>query len=500
MLEKRGIYLLYWDKLLYAKRFRDATSVTKTPSDNRSPFKKDFDTVCNSTILRRLQDKAQVFPLEQEDYARTRLTHSIEVMSVASSLAVQATKVIFETNWEQYLSSDYKLNHNPSDFYDTIKEIPTILNTAALLHDMGNPPFGHLGEQIISDWFRTNLPKIVKKADGKFVFNDVGSADDTLAYKLKGAYAEDLMHFEGNAQLLRLVTKLSYVVDEHGMNLSYPVLASFVKYPCPSTAIDKSKLSTKKMGYFVSEEIVFADICKTLGLNKCRHPLAFLLEAADDIAYLSADIEDAQHKGIVSVDCLISYLNDAKNDPIVGRVLREIERYRKDAIDSNYPDVDGYIIHRTRVLIKGLMIDAMYDSFKDLYGSIMEGTCEDELIAHSKVSTLAEILRRIERERIYYCKEIVESKTRAFTIISKLLDVYVPAVLSHNEKDSGKDSASNLLYLSLSTNYRYICELLNKSETDENRKLYNRLLLVTDQISGMTDSHAMTVYRTVTAY
>lgn len=145
------------------------------------------------------------------------------------------------------------------------------------------------------------------------------------------------------------------------------------------------------------------------------------------------------------------------------------------------------------------MIDAMYDSFKELYEDMMNGTCEKELIAYSKVSILAEILRKIERDKIYYCKEIVESKTRAFTIISKLLDVYVPAVLSRSIDDIGKDSASNLLYLSLSTNYRYISERMNNSETDENKKLYNRLLLVTDQISGMTDSHAMTVYRTVTA-
>lgn len=491
--------MLYWDKLLISKRFRETVSVTKTASDNRSPFKKDFDTVCNSTILRRLQDKAQVFPLEQEDYARTRLTHSIEVMSVASSLAVQATKIILDRDLENYLSPDFNVNHDLEKIRNSIQEIPTILNAAALLHDMGNPPFGHLGEQIISDWFRSNLPKIVKKADGTYVFNDVGSADDTLAYKLKGKFANDLMHFEGNAQLLRLVTKLSYVVDEHGMNLSYPVLASFIKYPCSSSNINKSKLSTKKMGYFSSEENIFNSICETLGLSNCRHPLAFLLEAADDIAYLSADIEDAQHKGIVSVDCLVSYLESGKNDPIIQRVLDEINRYRSDAIANRYPDVDGYIIHRTRVLVKGLMIDAMYDSFNDLYEDIMNGTCEKELIAHSKVSNLAEVLRRIERERIYYSKDIVESKTRAFTIISKLLDVYVPAVLSHNSNDSGKDTAANLLYLSLSINYRYICETMNLNEGDENRKLYNRLLLVTDQISGMTDSHAMSVYKTITA-
>lgn len=487
--------MLCWDKLLMPKRFREKSSVLKTASDNRSPFKKDFDTVCNSTVLRRLQDKAQVFPLEQEDYARTRLTHSIEVMSIASSLAVQATKIILDTNLEKYLSK----GQDPAEIRELIRDIPTILNAAALLHDMGNPPFGHLGEQIISDWFRSNLPKIVKKSDGSFVFNDVGSADDTLAYKLKGKYADDLMHFEGNAQLLRLVTKLSYVVDEHGMNLSYPVLASFIKYPCSSSCIDKSKLSTKKMGYFSAEEGIFTSICDTLGLDHCRHPLAFLLEAADDIAYLSADIEDAQHKGIVSVDCLVSYLQSTKDDEIVQHVLDEFNRYREDANAVKYPDVDGYIIHRARVLIKGIMINAMYDSFKELYASIMEGNCEEELIAHSKVSKLAEVLRTIERERIYYSKDIVESKTRAFTIISKLLDVYVPAVLSHGNGDEGKDTAANLLYLSLSENYRYICEKENGNEKDDNAQIYNRLLLVTDQISGMTDSHAMTVYQTITA-
>lgn len=210
--------------------------------------------------------------------------------------------------------------------------------------------------------------------------------------------------------MLRLVTKLSYVVDEHGMNLSYPVLASFIKYPCPSSRINKSKLSTKKMGYFVAEEEIFTSICGTLGLHHCRHPLAFLLEAADDIAYLSADIEDAQHKGIVSVDCLVSYLESAKDDKIVQYVRSEICRYKKDANKVNYPDVDGYIIHRVRILVKGLMIDAMYDAFKELYPNIMEGNCEEELISRSKVSKLADVLKTIEREKITIAKTSLKAK------------------------------------------------------------------------------------------
>jgi len=487
--------MLFWDKLLNPERFRNSTSVAKRNSDNRSPFKKDFDTVCNSTVLRRLQDKAQVFPLEQEDYARTRLTHSIEVMSIASSLAVQAVKIILSKDVDNYISAPEK----KEDTLSLINEIPTILNTAALLHDMGNPPFGHLGEQIISDWFKNNLPKIVKKPDGSYGFNDVGTANDTLAYKLKGKYAEDLMHFEGNAQLFRLVTKLSYVVDENGMNLSFPVLASFIKYPCSSMNINKEILSTKKVGFFSSEESSYSKISETLGLNHCRHPLAFLLEAADDIAYLTADIEDAQHKGVITVDNLVSYLSEAQSDVVINNILKEIERYRSDAISLGYKDIDGYIIHRVRVLIKGIMIDAMYDSFASLYEDIMKGKCEEELISKSKVSRLSEILRKIEREKIYYNREIVESKIRAFSIIRKLLDTYTPAVLSHSEFDSGKDTAENLLYLSLSENYRFVCEKNNENEQDENTRLYNKLLLITDQISGMTDSHAMSVYKTLTA-
>lgn len=489
--------MLYWDKLLTPERFRKSPSVKKTNSDNRSPFKKDFDTICNSTVLRRLQDKAQVFPLEKEDYARTRLTHSIEVMSIASSLAVQAIDVIETTNYDQYLSEDFlsKNVNRTSILYD----IPTILNAAALLHDMGNPPFGHLGEQIISDWFRDNLSKISKNSDGTYSFNDVGSTTDTLAYKLKGKYANDLLNIDGNAQLLRLVTKLSFVVDTNGMNLTFPVLATFIKYPCSSSEIDKTKLSTKKAGYYSAEAAAFKTISDALKIEKCRHPLAFLLEAADDIAYLTADIEDAQHKGIISIDYLVSKLREKEEDEVVHSVLEEISRYRNEADALKYNDIDGYIIHRVRIFIKGLMIDAMNDSFKDLYAKIMNGECETELIAHSKVSTLASILREIEKEKIYYSDGIVDRKTRALIIIRKLLDIYVPAVLNYNDsKDYQKDTVGNLIYLSLSENYRYICEKANDQKTEE-EILYNKLLLVVDQISGMTDSRAMNVYKTITA-
>ena len=350
--------MLYWDKLLVPNRLRSVPSVAAAHSDSRSPFKKDFDTVCNSTILRRLQDKAQVFPLEQEDYARTRLTHSIEVMSIAESLGMQASRYIID-NLDDYLSKNDCSEQEMKIITQRIENIPIILSTAALLHDMGNPPFGHLGEQIIGDWFRDNLPKLTKKADGAYAFKDVGEVESTLSYKLKGSWAYDLMHFDGNAQLLRLVTKLNYVVDEHGMNLTFPVMATFIKYPCSSMNIEKDVLSKKKIGYFTAEKDDFERITNTLGIVGCRHPLAYLLEAADDIAYLTADIEDAQKKGIVSLSCFEDYLRRNDKDEITANVLSEIQRYREVAEKSGYPNLDDYVIRRIRIYIKGIMIDAI---------------------------------------------------------------------------------------------------------------------------------------------
>lgn len=492
---------MYWDKLLTAKRIREKSSVTKTSGDSRSPFKKDFDTVCNSTILRRLQDKAQVFPLEEGDYARSRLTHSIEVLSIAESLGIKAREIIRKKQF-RYLTSE---QNNQSSFRKVnklIEDIPTILMSASLLHDMGNPPFGHLGEQIINDWFSENLQHYEYLSITDEIVNCEISKTPLDKDLSKEAIA-DLVHFDGNAQLLRLVSKLNLVVDEHGMNLTYPVMATFIKYPCSSTQIDKSVLSKKKAGYFLTEASIFEDIEESLGLKNdgkyCRHPLAFLLEAADDIAYLTADIEDASHKGILKLDSIEEYLEVYEHDKMVSKVREAINEYKKASSRLNYPNRDDYVMHRLRIFIKGQMINAMSSAFELLYLQIMNGTCEKELIEVSEACVLAQCLREIEVEKIYYCSNIVASKTRAIAIINKLLDTYIPAIVNYkNSDDFRKDTQSNLLYLSMSENYRYICEHENKTKEGK-EAIYNKLRLVIDQISGMTDTRALKVYHTLTA-
>lgn len=488
--------LLYWNNLLKPERQRNASTVVKSPNDTRSPFKKDFDTVCNSTILRRLQDKAQVFPLEDEDYARTRLTHSIEAMSIAESIGIQAVGTIKQGNKKYYAPS----KRYYSETMNLVEEIPTLLKTAALLHDMGNPPFGHLGEQIIGDWFKNNLGNLVFKSDNKLYFKNTGDAEDSLTYKLKGQYQNDLINFEGNAQLFRLVNKLCYVVDEYGMNLSFPVMSTFIKYPTSSLHIEKDNLFSKKLGFFASEESIYKKIDKTLCLNGYRHPLSFLLEAADDISYLTADIEDAQHKGLITLSKIKSYLEKEAGDKLIGDLLKTIDAYEKYANEIEYNEVDEYVVHRVRVLIKGLMIDSVCTAFADVYEQIMEGEFFDELLARSTAAKLAGVFRKMEKENIYYSSHILKNKTMAFAVIEKLLEAYIPAVVNWNpEEDLNKDTTNNLLYQSLSKNYRFVCETANKKAESNEEVIYNKILLVTDQISGMTDSHALTVYKIITA-
>lgn len=258
------------------------------PQDDRSIFKKDFDTICNSSCIRRLQDKAQVFPLEKGDYARTRLTHSIETMSIAESLGLKAVSIIHEKEAEALSSNAICL----------VDEIPTILKSAALLHDVGNPPFGHIGEDVISKWFKENLSKLVLKYDkssssNKLFFSENAATKQTIADLLSDEQYQDLLRFDGNAQVLRIATHLQNSLKNNGMNLSYPLLATLIKYPNEYLSNKDMDTQNKKRGFFLTEKSVYDTIQKKLGLDGHRHPLTFLLEASDDISYLVSDLEDA---------------------------------------------------------------------------------------------------------------------------------------------------------------------------------------------------------------
>ncbi len=474
-----------WATLLQPRRVREKSSVQKMENDGRSEFKRDFDTVCNCTGIRRLQDKAQVFPLEREDYARTRLTHSLEVMSIAESLGVEALNVIPNKNGF------------PPEVIKNLNDIPTILRVAALLHDMGNPPFGHLGEEIISDWFKNNLPKLRIIENKQVIFSETNATHSVMvANILDEQMKADLFNFEGNAQLLRLVSKLSNVVDDNGMNLTYPVLATIIKYPKKSTEIGSTEgIESKKMGYMFSENELYAKINSTLGLCSKRHPLSFLLEAADDIAYLTADIEDAHKKGMVSLSRFLEILKNNIDDEFINEILNEHNKYEKQWEQTPIPEHDNYIIQRLRIFIKGKMISAVKDTFQKNYQHIMNGDFDKELLSCSSAQRLVEIIRKdIEKKYIYFSRNITKTKLQSYQIIDTLLNRFVPSVFNHKEVGNSDDQQT-LTYSLISNNYRYVCEQKCKDKPFEDKEnLYYRLLLVTDFIAGMTDTYAMDMY------
>ena len=263
-----------WKSLLCDDRIRSYRR--KGSHDLRTEFEKDYHRIILSASFRRLQDKTQVFPLDRSDFIRTRLTHSMEVSSYGKSLGQNISQNIINVIGDESFLPEYAVH------------VCDILQCAGLLHDIGNPPFGHFGETIIREWFRKNLKEIT--------FHE-----KRLTEILKPQMIRDFYFFEGNTQALRLVTKLHYLVDVHGMNLTKALLGTIMKYPVSSLEIDKKSgnIKTKKMGYFYADRDVFEEIQKSLGTGGNRHPLTYILEAADDIAYLTADIEDAFKKGCI---------------------------------------------------------------------------------------------------------------------------------------------------------------------------------------------------------
>ena len=267
-----------WETLLSPQRKGKKGDISSAPS--RSAFEQDYDRIIFSHPFRRLQDKTQVHPLPEHDFVHTRLTHSLEVSSVGRSLGKKAGEVI--------LGRHPELQERLSLF-----DFGAVVAAAALAHDLGNPPFGHAGEDSISDFFK---------------HNPAGQSWRTL---VTPSQWEDLVRFEGNAQGFRLLNK-----DQYGLRLTYACLGAFTKYPCPAmlSERDPARKSQKKFGYFQSEAAFFREVAHHLGLHPlaedawCRHPLAFLVEAADDICYSIIDLEDACRLGLVSFDETVELL------------------------------------------------------------------------------------------------------------------------------------------------------------------------------------------------
>ena len=460
-----------WKRLLSPRRAREHAGQSRT-TDLRSEFEKDYHRIIGSASFRRLQDKTQVFPLDRSDFIRTRLTHSLEVASLGKSLGQNIGENIL------------KEGKDPGFTPRMREDISHILECAGLIHDIGNPPFGHFGELAIREWFVRNLPKIT------FCGQRV---EEMLDEQMK----EDFFHFEGNAQALRLVTKLHYLVDEHGMNLTYALLGTIVKYPVPSTGIDPESgdIRNRKMGYYRADEETFRKITEATGTGDRRHPLAFILEAADDLAYKTADIEDAFVKGFITYSALERELRTLGEDS-AGCAFHPLDKLRQlyeRGMSKSVDNPESYPGKNWIVRAQGFLISCATYGFTSNYDAIMEGSFGKDLFYGTYGEKLMELLGDMAYRYVFSSRAIYKMELTESAILDFLMDRLVRAVLYY-DTDVHQDAIDSRVVSFISDNYKNAYRLQAEGRSEAER-LYLRLLLVTDYVCGMTDSYAKRLYQ-----
>ena len=461
-----------WEQLLCAKRPREYSGQVKNVDDLRSEFEKDYHRIIGSASFRRLQDKTQVFPLDKSDFIRTRLTHSLEVSSYGKSLG---------QNIGEYILKYIK---DPDFTWERKEEICHVLQCAGLIHDIGNPPFGHFGESAIRDWFKENLSVLEFKGQ---------PIDQLLTEQMK----EDFYHFEGNAQALRLVTKLHYLVDEYGMNLTYALLNTIVKYPVPSTGIDKTtgNIKDKKMGYYLADEEMFLAIAKETGTEGMRHPLTFILEAADDIAYKTADIEDAYVKGFLTYHQLREALRELqeKEPENPFKPLERLEHKYQSGVKRNVNHPEEYAVKNWIVQAQGFLISCATYGFTSNYRAIMEGAYKKDIFEGTYAQGLMDLLGNLAFQKVFSTAAIYKMEVTESHILRFLMNLFVRAIVNYDTEEELNAIDKRVVAL-ISENYKSAYHH-HADGKDEIEKLYLRLLLVTDYICGMTDSYAKRLYQ-----
>ncbi len=442
-----------WSKLLCAERLGSTKSTNAEPQ--RSPFQRDSDRIIFSSAFRRLQDKTQVFPLADNDYVRTRLTHSLEVGSVARSLGTIVGTAICERG-------EIPGVHG-SDF-------GAIVSAAALAHDLGNPPFGHSGEDAIRVWFESSK-----------VAHDARTP-------LKKNEQEDLARFEGNAQGFRLITRLQ-MPDNPGLRLTHATLGAFTKYPIEALVPEKARIhegaSTKKFGFFQSEREFFTEVANRCGLIRraplhswwARHPLAFLVEAADDICYRLVDFEDGFRLGFLSYEEVRdSFVRVAGNEALATRA--EQIRERKERIEF------------LRALAIGAAVGQTAELFLAKEAEILRGEFDQPLIELIPAGTALETIKARSVETIYSTVRGVEIEAAGFAVLGGLLDDFVAAVSDAARRGKHASPRSRKLL-------RLVPEQSIGPNREPDTNPYQRLLRMIDFVSGMTDTYAVSLYKKV---
>ena len=434
--------MMDWRKLISAKRF-GMEEFHEERQENRSEFQRDYDRLIFSAPFRRLQNKTQVFPLPGSIFVHNRLTHSLEVSCVGLSLGNDVSKAI--------------LSRQPELQDSFLPEIGSIVSAACLAHDLGNPPFGHSGEKAISTFF----------SEGKGQF---------LKEQLLPVVWDDLTQFEGNANAFRLLTHQFEGRRKGGFAMTYSTLASIVKYPFSSSLAGKKS----KFGFFISEEKGFQRIATELGLIQlseqplkyARHPLVYLVEAADDICYQMMDIEDAHKLKILTTEetkeLLLSYFTEERQEHI----------QRTFSIVSDTNEQIAYL----RSSVIGLLIKECTRIFLEHEADILAGNFTDPLIKKisKRPAQAYKHCSEVSFSKIYRSRDVLDIELAGFQVISTLLELMIDAVTSPNK------AYSPLLINRVSGQYNIKAPVL-----------YERIQAVLDYISGMTDVFALDLYRKI---
>ncbi|MBO3698875.1 deoxyguanosinetriphosphate triphosphohydrolase [Roseivirga sp. E12] len=408
---------------------------------DRSVFDRDFDRIIFSHPFRKLQDKTQVHPLPEHDFVHNRLTHSLEVSSVGRSLGRSVGAVILQ-------------RHPELEPYFNANDFGLITASASLAHDIGNPPFGHSGEDAISDYFVTN--------------KDILESDFTEQQWF------DLINFEGNAQGFRLLNKSGY----QGLRLTKPTLAAFTKYPRPSKVADqfKPRRSQKKYGFYHSEAEIFDSLAKDLQLHQladaqwCRHPLAFLVEAADDICYHIIDLEDGCNLGLISHQDTVDLY-----EQVIGS---KFDAAKLSTIKSKAEQIS-----LLRAMSIGELIKQSVEHFLANEEGILSGDYDISLTDDIRATSALEEIKNVSVQKIYRAQHVVEIEAAGFNVLNGLLESFVPAVLTKTKMSKKQSVAFRLLPEDL------------KAEIEASDDQYTALRALLDYISGLTDSNAMSLYR-----
>jgi len=442
--------MMNWEQLLSLKRYGDTEKRHRAQQDEtRLGFEVDFDRIIFSEAFRSLQDKTQVIPLSETDFVHTRLTHSLEVSVVGRTLGRRVGKAILEKH------------PNLTSLGYTFNDFGAIVAAASIMHDIGNPPFGHSGEKAIGEYFKTGKGNQYK---------------DQLTEK----EYQDLIDFEGNANGFKILTENREGI-QGGLRLSYATLGAFMKYPKESLPKKPtSHIADKKYGFFQSEKEAFNDLVKDLGLkNKSqtndigfyRHPLAYLVEAADDICYTIIDFEDGINLGLIEEEFALEYLIKLVKNSIDTAKYHSL-KFKKDRV--------SYL----RALAINTLINEAVDIFLKNEEAILNGDFEKSLLDRCQYEAQINDIIKISIAKIYKSQEVVEKEVAGYKIIADLLHAFVTAL--HNYQ-TGQSSNYDTLLLNL----------LPKEFKKGTDSTYERIMSVCSYVSRMSDSYAIKIHKKI---